>query len=241
MNFFRLQFRHIAKTSAGILVMLLLAWVSTPLLNAQQSGTEIVFSAQLQVTDQLWPVLFQSWRADLAAGDDDSSSGVLLDQNPTLILRRNFVPETSFDSILRVKVLGRCDLISRTHQAFPDRPLGWVPMISGQNQPFISIDCARLSELLGPKAFGLDKKECRRAMAQAIAHVLIHEWIHIAMQRPSHDSQGIMKASISVKTLIVDPSDRRLTAGTHSRRMRSFKLAWAVSPFVSDDGIEHRQ
>jgi hypothetical protein len=52
-------------------------------------------------------------------------------------------------------------------------------------------------------------------MAQAIAHVLIHEWIHIATQRPSHDAQGLTKASISVNELIADPSDRRLRAATH--------------------------
>lgn len=42
-------------------------------------------------------------------------------------------------------------------------------------------------------------------MAQAIARVLIDEWIHIATQKPARETQGIMKASISVKTLIAEP------------------------------------
>jgi hypothetical protein len=219
MRLLRLQKRHFPRVNVGTLLMLLLACVSTLTANActtktQQLGTEIVFDAQLQVNDELWPMLFQSLRVDLADGSDELPKGVVLDRNPSLILHKDLVPETAFGFILQVKLLGSCDLASAGYYPFPNGPLGWVKMVSGEIQPFISIDCRRLVQLLGPEVSSLDKQGRRRAMAQAIAHVLIHEWIHIATQRPSHDAHGIMKSSISVKELIADPRDKRWPTGS---------------------------
>jgi hypothetical protein len=218
MTLLRLQKRHFPRANVGTLLMLLLACVSTLSANAsttktQQLGTEIVFDAQLQVNDELWPILFQSLRVDLAAGSDESPKGVVVDQDPALRLHKDLVPETAFGFILQVKLLGSCDVASAGYYPLPNGPLGWVKMVSGEVQPFISIDCTRLAQLLGPEASSLDKQGRRRAMAQAIAHVLIHEWIHIA-QRPSHDAHGIMKSSISVKELIAYPCDQRWPTGS---------------------------
>jgi hypothetical protein len=107
MNLLRFHYRHIPETSAGILLMLLLACASTLTANAlttqeKQSGTEIVFDAQLQVSDELWPALFHSLRVDLAVGGDESPNGVVLDQNPALVLHKDLVPETAFGRILPV-------------------------------------------------------------------------------------------------------------------------------------------
>ena len=205
MNFLRFRYRHIPKLIFGVLLMLLLVCLATLPLKAQQPGTEIVFSAHLQVSDQLWPLLFQSVRADLAVGDGKTRNSLVLDHNPRLVLRRDFIPGTTFDSILQVEGRGRCDLVAQGYPAFLDGPLGWVPMVSGEIGPFVSIDCTRLAQLLGRTAFEFNKVEPRHRMTQAIAHVLIHEWIHIVTQSSKHDSQGIMKASISVKGLMADP------------------------------------
>jgi hypothetical protein len=198
--------------------MLLLACVSTHTANAsttktREPSTKIVFDAQLQVNDELWPVLFQSLRVDLAAGSDESPKGVVLDRNPALTLHKDLVPEAAFGFVLQVKLLGSCNLASAGYYPFPNGPLGWVKMASGHLQPLISIDCVRLAQLLAPQACNLDKQGRRRAIAQAIAHVLIHEWIHIATPRPSHDVHGIMQSSISVKELVAAPRDKRSQAG----------------------------
>ena len=219
MTLLRLQKRHFPRTNVGTLLMLLLACVSALTANAsitktQPLGTEIIFDAQLQVNDAPWPMLFQSLRLDLAAGSYESSKGLVLDRNPALILHKDLVPETSFGFIVQVKLLGSCGVASAGYYPFPNGPLGWVKMVSGEVQPFISIDCTRLAQLLGPEASSLDKQGRRRAMGQAIAHVLIHEWIHIATQRPSHDAHGMMKSSISVKGLIAHPRDKRWPTGS---------------------------
>jgi len=219
MTLLRLQKRHFPRANVGTLVMLLLACVSTHTANAsttktREPSTKIVFDAQLQVNDELWPVLFQSLRVDLAAGSDESPKGVVLERNPALTRHNDLVPETAFGFVLQVKLLGSCDLASAGYYPFPNGPLGWVKMASGHLQPLISIDCARLAQLLAPQACNLDKQGRRRAIAQAIAHVLIHEWIHIATPRPSHDVHGIMQSSISVKELVAAPRDKRSQAGS---------------------------
>lgn len=219
MTLLRLQKRHFPRANVGTLVMLLLACVSTHTANAsttktREPSTKIVFDAQLQVNDELWPVLFQSLRVDLAAGSDESPKGVVLDRNPALTRHNDLVPETAFGFVLQVKLLGSCNLASAGYYPFPNGPLGWVKMASGHLQPLISIDCARLAQLLAPQACNLDKQGRRRAIAQAIAHVLIHEWIHIATPRPSHDVHGIMQSSISVKELVAAPRDKRSQAGS---------------------------
>ena len=219
MTLLRLQKRHFPRANVGTLVMLLLACVSTHTANAsttktREPSTKIVFDAQLQVNDELWPVLFQSLRVDLAAGSDESPKGVVLDRNPALTRHNDLVPETAFGFVLQVKLLGSCNLASAGYYPFPNGPLGWVKMASGHLQPLISIDCVRLAQLLAPQACNLDKQGRRRAIAQAIAHVLIHEWIHITMPRPSHDVHGIMQSSISVKELVAAPRDKRSQAGS---------------------------
>ena len=219
MTLLRLQKRHFPRANVGTLVMLLLACVSTHTANAsttktREPSTKIVFDAQLQVNDELWPVLFQSLRVDLAAGSDESPKGVVLDRNPALTRHNDLVPETAFGFVLQVKLLGSCNLASAGYYPFPNGPLGWVKMASGHIQPLISIDCVRLAQLLAPQACNLDKQGRRRAIAQAIAHVLIHEWIHIATPRPSHHKHGIMQSSISVKELVAAPRDKRSQAGS---------------------------
>jgi hypothetical protein len=52
-------------------------------------------------------------------------------------------------------------------------------------------------------------------MAHAIAHVLIHEWIHVATQSSSHSAHGITRASLSVRELIASPQQDRLRSSNN--------------------------
>jgi hypothetical protein len=214
MNLFRNQNRRPSKASILVLLALLLAFAPTLTLNAQQPGTAIIFSAQPQVSDELWPTLFEALRTDVAAGGGELPNGFALDRNLTLLRARDVVPGIEFEYILQVKLLGRCDVVPQAYRPMKKGPLGWVTLDSGHILPFVSIDCTLLAQVLGPTALGLDKEGRRHVMSQAIAHILIHEWIHIATQNATHGAHGIMKASISVKELIADPSNNRLLAVT---------------------------
>jgi hypothetical protein len=150
MTFFQIKNRRFSRAKVGTLLMFLLACVSTLTANAstktRQSGRVIVFDAQLQVNDKLWPASFQTIRVNLAAGGDESSKGIVPDRSSALILRKNPVPETAFEFILRVRFLGRYDVASAGYYPLPNGPLGWIRIVSGHTQPFISINCTRLAQ-----------------------------------------------------------------------------------------------
>jgi hypothetical protein len=115
-----------------------------------------------------------------------------------------------FSRIIEVKLLGRCDVLPQTEHASRG-PLGWVPLVSGTIQPLISIDCTRIAEVLRPAAAGLSKQDRQYMMDQAIAHVLIHEWNHIATQSARHTSRGISQAYLSLNDLIEEPRSNQLS------------------------------
>jgi hypothetical protein len=210
----RLQYRVASRASAGVLFALLLAFAPTLTLNAQQSGTAIVFYAQARMSEELWPDLLQSLHADLAAGSGELPNGFVLDHPTFFWGNDDLAVGIAFSKLIEVKLLGRCDVLPQADRLTLSGPLGWVLQVSGEIQPFIFVNCTRIAQVLRPVAAGLDKQGRRREMTQAIAHVVIHEWIHIATQNPSHGTRGITKQFLSVDELIAQPSTNGLLIAT---------------------------
>jgi hypothetical protein len=187
-------------------------------LNAQQPGTALVFYApemNSEMSNDLWPTLFQTLRADLANGEGALPDGLVLDKDPLLIRGDQDLRAVTFSRVITVKLVGRCDAFSQTSHPSEKGPLGWVLLISGKVQPFVSIDCARIAEVLHPATAGWTRQRRQDAMSQAITHVLIHEWSHIATQNSGHSSRGITQANLSVSDLIKEPVNGRFSARIH--------------------------
>jgi hypothetical protein len=210
MSLLRLQHRQAGGAILGIL--LTLVPVSARPLQAQESDTTIIFYAQPKVSENLWPLLFQVLRADLAGGEGELSNRFALDQHAAFVRGSDDLRGVFFSKIISVKLLGRCDVLPQTDHSASKGPLGWVPLVSGRIQPFISIDCTRIAEVLRPAAAGLSKQNRQYMMDQAIAHVLIHEWNHIATQSDHHSSRGIGQAYLSVNDLIEEPKSNHWSA-----------------------------
>jgi hypothetical protein len=211
MSLHRLQYRVASRAIVGVL----LAFAPTLTLYAQQSDTAIVFYAQARMSEELWPDLLQSSRADLAAGSGELPNGFVLDHPTFFQGSDDLAVGIDFSKVIEVKLLGRCDVLPQADRPSLTGPLGWVLQVSGEIQPFIFVNCTRIAQVLRPTAAGLDEQRRRREMTQAIAHVVIHEWIHIATQNPSHGAQGITKQFLSVDELIAQPSDDRLLIASH--------------------------
>ena len=77
--------RQAPGAGAGILVIFLLACAPPLPLNAQQPGTAIVFYAQPQVREDLWPALFEALRADLDAGIGELPNGLSPDRRAVFL------------------------------------------------------------------------------------------------------------------------------------------------------------
>jgi hypothetical protein len=215
MSLLQLQFRDVSRAKVGILFAFLLTFAPAPALHAQQPGTAVIFYAQLQVDDELWSDLFQTLRADLAAGMGESPNGFALQQNPAYFRGNDLALGTVFSRVIVVKLLGRCDVLLQSDRPSLDHPLGWVWQVSGKIQPFIFVDCERIAQVLRSRSAGLDKYERRHAMAQAIAHVVIHEWIHIATQSPAHGARGITKQFLSPAELTAEPRKNTVAIAAH--------------------------
>jgi len=215
MSLLQLQFRDVSRARVGILFAFLLTYALAPALHAQQPGAAVIFYAQPQLNDDLWPDLVQSLHADLASGMGEAPNGFALQQNPAFFRGNDLALGTIFSRVIVVKLLGRCDLLPQSDRSSLEGPLGWVWQVSGTIQPFINVDCERIAQVLRSRSAGLDKYQRRHAMAQAIAHVVIHEWIHVATQSPSHGAHGISKQFLSAEELAAEPKDNKVAIATH--------------------------
>jgi hypothetical protein len=192
----------------------LAAAIPAPALNVQQPDTALVFYAS-EMSENVWPALFQTLRTDLADGGGDLPDGLLLYKDPLLVRGDQDLRGVTFSRVITVKLLGHCDVFSQTNHSSGKGPLGWVLLISGKVQPFVSIDCARIAEVLHPATAGWSKQRRQDAMLQAISHVLIHEWSHVATQSSAHSSRGITQANLSVSELIKAPVSSHFSARIH--------------------------
>ena len=85
--------------------------------------------------------------------------------------------------------------------------LGWVPVVRGRIQPFIHVDCDRIEEMLAPLALGMHQQRRETVMAEAIARVILHEWIHFAAQTTGHVERGVTKSQFLVSDLLADDAE----------------------------------
>ena len=111
-------------------------------------------------------------------------------------------PGVVFDTAIAVYLHGECRLLGQPGQEDVRGPLGWVFRNNGHIEPFIHVDCSRLSGMLGHQALWMNHGTRNAAMAEAIAQVVLHEWIHIATQSAAHTRDGISKESFGVADLV---------------------------------------
>lgn len=119
-----------------------------------------------------------------------------------VIRGESLAPGKQFEEVIPVYLHGECHLHAQPGTYTIHGALGWVLRDHGTIKPFIHVDCARIAEMLGQHAFGLDKNERNSVMAEAIARVALHEWLHIATQNSKHARDGIFKGSLSITDLL---------------------------------------
>jgi hypothetical protein len=56
--------------------------------------------------------------------------------------------------------------------------------------------------MLGPMALGMNQSRRDTVMAEAIARVIVHEWIHIATQSAGHAKSGVMQSQFELADLL---------------------------------------
>jgi hypothetical protein len=82
--------------------------------------------------------------------------------------------------------------------------LGWVPRVNGHIQPYVHVDCSILVQTLGRMGMQASQERRDRVMGEAMARVIVHEWIHYATQSAAHTDFGISKSEFNANDLLAD-------------------------------------
>lgn len=172
--------------------------------SAQNHANSIVFYADKQVNDAFWAPLFAAVQTEIAE-ENLGAASAMIDRHPSLLRNTDVFQGEEFGNLVQARLLGRCDVVQQAFRPLPPGPLGWVLKVRGEIQPYVFIDCTRMAQLLNAKTLGMSDQQRTRAMTEAIAHVLVHEWIHIATQNADHAQHGIAQAQLSAAELTAEP------------------------------------
>jgi hypothetical protein len=164
------------------------------------SHTTFVFFADHRLREEQWNSLF----AALHRGKTVlATSTPALSGEVDMMRSDQLQPSMRVDSAIIVYLHGDCTLLPRPRFVVMGA-LGWVPRVKGRIQPFIHVDCARIVDMLGPQALGMNHDRRDTVMAEAVAHVILHEWIHYSTQSAAHSGHGVSKSVFGVADLLAD-------------------------------------
>lgn len=188
----------------GALALLQLSTFSTIQAAAQVARiphTSIVVFADRPMRSEQWASLFAGLHTGLAKGGAETQ---VLDQNAEFVRGQDIGPGLLVDSAITVYLHGDCMLRPVALRTAFGVPLGWVFQVDGRIQPFVHVDCTAIADVLGSRARGLDNNMRTAMMGEAMARVVLHEWIHVATQSGTHAVRGIEKAQFGAEDLMGD-------------------------------------
>ena len=175
--------------------------------------TTVVIYVDHPLPEGEWPALQAAIHGGLA---NAAAEAPAIDTHADVIFGGAVAPEPRESAFISVYLHGNCYPKTQPLQYPGGEKLGWVKRRQGQIEPFIHVDCTRIGELLEPAIYWWKYDRRIDAMGEAIARVILHEWIHIATQSPSHNGRGIGKAHFGVDDLL--PNREQLAARLRSSR-----------------------
>jgi hypothetical protein len=178
--------------------------------NHPQGKTTLMILANRHIQDQLWPVFVSTLARDAA------SEQALANGQVEIVPVGKETPGPALPDRIEVELLGRCDSRWNPSPLRQDGPLGWVIGTSGSIAPVIYVDCGRIAESIGPQTDSMGRDQWLQATSEAISHVILHEWIHIATQSPAHATSGIMQPELSELDLTSPIAEKRSRAKKNS-------------------------
>jgi len=200
-----LRWFSLAGISSAMLVIMLFvlprlsAVASTEVLNPSAHRTTVVVFSDRPMLQGQWVALFSALQADLAKSGQEMQT---LDRTAEFVRGDAVEPGLVVDSAVVVFLHGNCELEPLVRRAAFGVPLGWVYSHQGRIEPFAHVDCTHIGQVLGVQALGGNKDRRASMMADAMARVILHEWIHIATQCPAHAEEGIEKAQFDAADLL---------------------------------------
>jgi hypothetical protein len=175
--------------------------------------TTLIIFAEKPMRDAQWSSLFSAFRRGqriLAASNPAISGEVDLERGDEL------APGLKVKSPIVVRLHGSCTLLPRPRYVVVG-PIGWVPRVKGHIQPFVNVDCDRIVDMLGPFALAMNHNRRNTVMGEAVARVILHEWIHFSTQSAAHSDHGVSKSEFTVADLLAEDELTQNKGGSRNR------------------------
>jgi hypothetical protein len=71
------------------------------------------------------------------------------------------------------------------------------------------VNCAEIAQELGSLVLGMNQRRRDMVMGEAMARVIVHEWVHVATQNAGHARRGVAKSSFGVADLLAEDVEIR--------------------------------
>lgn len=208
------------------LLLVLAAFIATPLCGGQvfldipAPHTTFVVFADHHLDDDQW----MAFVGELRRSQEDPGTRIATLAGEFEVLRgEDVVPGIHVQNGISVFLHGDCTLLPGRRQ-WVAGALGWVPVANGRTQPFIHVDCTRIAEMLAPLVLGMHRDRRNSVMAEAVVRVLIHEWVHVAMQTVRHTKEGITKSSFTAADLLAEDNEIHRRPRTDESKKRQAGL-----------------
>jgi hypothetical protein len=171
---------------------------------SEPRATMVIF-AERRMADTEWAALFDALQR--SARTDRDEAPVLLD-GVALVRGDTMTRGIEVSKPILVYLHGDCTLVPMARYT-PLGALGWVWRVHGRIEPFIHVDCSEIAQELGPLVLGMNRKRRDTVMGEAMARVIVHEWIHVATQNAGHAKHGVAKSSFGVADLLAEDEEMR--------------------------------
>jgi hypothetical protein len=170
-----------------------------------QPRTTLVVFAEHRMTDGEWTALFDALQksAQGAAVELPALKG-----GADLVRGDTIVHGLVVDNPISVYLHGDCRLVPVPRYTALGA-LGWVRLMHGRIEPFIHVDCEQITQELGAMVLGMSRNRRDTVMGEAMARVIVHEWVHVATQNAGHAKHGVAKSSFGVADLLADDEEIR--------------------------------
>jgi hypothetical protein len=190
----------------------------------RETRPALLVYSQRRLSEEGWEALFTALRANLPEAAAKVPAG---DADPQF-LRGDDPANGDVPKAITVYLIGDCrpsvELVP-----FPQgKALGWVSGVEGRIVPIIHVECKEIGEAIARRTQWMNRDERKAAMSEAMARVVLHEWVHIATQSGAHGAEGITRARFGVDDLLAGDAARNGAGKNQTEALR--KASSAVLP-----------
>jgi hypothetical protein len=167
--------------------------------------TTLVIFADKHMVDGEWVALFDALEKGARGAEEEAPA---LQGGADLVRGDAMARGLEIGKPISVYLHGDCRLTPMPRYT-PVGVLGWVFRVHGRIEPFIHVDCAEIAQELGPLVLGMNSKRRDTVMGEAMARVILHEWVHVATQSAGHAAHGVAKSSFGIGDLLAEDEEVR--------------------------------